>query len=55
MQISELQDKKIAILGFGLEGQSTLKFLLKNGVSKENITLLDQKDIADNQGVEAVT
>ncbi len=55
MQISELQDKKIAILGFGLEGQSTLKFLLNNGINKEVITLLDQNDISDSSWVETVT
>lgn len=45
MQISQLQGKKIAILGFGLEGQSTLKFLLAHDVKPEDISLLDQKDI----------
>ena len=40
MKIEDLQNKKIAILGFGLEGQSTLGFLQKQGI--ENITILDK-------------
>ncbi len=39
--ISELKDKKLAILGFGLEGQSTLKFILKHLPNKE-ITVIDK-------------
>jgi len=45
MQISQLQGKKIAILGFGLEGQSTLKFLLGHHIKPEDISILDQNDI----------
>lgn len=45
MQISQLQGKKIAILGFGLEGQSTLKFLLGHNIKPEDISILDQNDI----------
>jgi len=36
------QNKKIAILWCGREGKSTLHFLLKIGVSPENITILDE-------------
>ncbi len=43
MEINELQDKKIAILGFWLEGQSTLNFLLERWVKPESIAILDQK------------
>ena len=42
MKIEDLHDKKIAILGFGLEGQSTLRFLQKQGI--EDITILDKSD-----------
>ena len=55
MQISELQGKKIAILGFGLEGQSTLNFLLKNGIGADMITLLDQNKVSDKSGAEIVS
>lgn len=55
MQINELQDKKIAILGFGLEWQSTLNFLLENWVNKQNITLLDKSEISNNSWVEIVS
>ncbi|MFZ2150636.1 MAG: UDP-N-acetylmuramoyl-L-alanine--D-glutamate ligase [Candidatus Absconditicoccaceae bacterium] len=41
MKISDLSDKKIAILGFGLEGKSSLNFLLKNNINPSNITILD--------------
>lgn len=43
MKLSELKHKKIAILGFGKEGQSTLRFLQKQGI--EDITILDAKTI----------
>lgn len=33
--------KKIAILGFGLEGKSTLNFLLNQHFAFEEITVLD--------------
>ena len=33
--------KKIAILGFGREGRSTLQFLRKRGVDIRSITILD--------------
>ncbi|MDD4530981.1 MAG: UDP-N-acetylmuramoyl-L-alanine--D-glutamate ligase, partial [Candidatus Gracilibacteria bacterium] len=41
MKIEDLKGKKIAILGFGKEGKSTLDFLLKNGVNTKDITVLD--------------
>ena len=33
---------KIALIGFGVEGQSTLKYLLKHNVSDQNIVIFDQ-------------
>ncbi len=42
MLISELKNQKIAIIGFGKEGKSTLDFLLKVWVPSGNITILDQ-------------
>ncbi|MBL8030028.1 MAG: UDP-N-acetylmuramoyl-L-alanine--D-glutamate ligase [Candidatus Doudnabacteria bacterium] len=32
MEIKDLKDKLVAVLGFGLEGQATTKYLLKHGV-----------------------
>jgi UDP-N-acetylmuramoylalanine--D-glutamate ligase len=43
MKISELKDKKIAILWFWKEGQSTLRFLQKEGIS--DITILDKNEV----------
>lgn len=40
--ITELNDKRVAILGFGLEGISLCEYLLKHGVKA---TLLDQKEV----------
>lgn len=45
MKISELQNKKIAILWFALEWKSSLNFLLTNGIKKSDITILDQKEL----------
>jgi UDP-N-acetylmuramoylalanine--D-glutamate ligase len=42
MEFPELVDKKIAILGYGREGKSTLAFLLKHGVREDQITILDK-------------
>ncbi|MCP4523505.1 MAG: UDP-N-acetylmuramoyl-L-alanine--D-glutamate ligase [Candidatus Gracilibacteria bacterium] len=48
MRISELRLKqKVAILGFGKEGKSTLNFLLKLGLSIHQITIIDQNIITD--------
>ena len=44
--ISYLTNKKIAILGFGLEGKSTLRFLLKY-LPNQNITILDGSNNVD--------
>jgi UDP-N-acetylmuramoylalanine--D-glutamate ligase len=33
---------KIALIGFGVEGQSTLKYLLKHNVLEQNIVIFDQ-------------
>ncbi len=41
MIISDLLDKKIAILWFGLEWKSSLNFLLKNHIDPSNLTILD--------------
>lgn len=46
MKIEELRDKKIAILGFGVEGQSTWRFLNHIFPGKK-IDVLDQKDGPD--------
>ena len=53
MKIDDFQNKKIAILGFGLEGQSTLKFLQKQGI--EDITILDKNNIIEDVGCKVVT
>ncbi len=45
MKIKELQNKKIAILWFWKEGQGSLRFLQKIGVT--DITVLDANPIAD--------
>ena len=41
MNFEKFQNKKIAILGSGREGKSSLKFLLKIGIPPSNITILD--------------
>jgi len=46
MKISELKNKKIAILGFGIEGQATLRFLKHHFPDKE-VGIVDQKDSPD--------
>lgn len=43
MKIEALKNKKIAILWFGKEGQSTLRFLWEQGI--EDVTILDSKII----------
>ena len=45
--IELLQNKKIAILGFGLEGKSTYNFIRKHLPNKE-LTIIDQKDISNS-------
>lgn len=45
--IELLQNKKIAILGFGLEGKSTYNFIRKHSPNKE-LTIIDQKDISNS-------
>lgn len=44
MNTTELKKKNIAILGFGLEGKSTLNFLLQQKINFQNITVLDIND-----------
>jgi len=41
ISFEKFQNKKIAILGYGREGKSSLQFLLKIGISPRNITILD--------------
>lgn len=45
MDLTSYQDKKIAILGFGREGKSTLQFLLRHGISPHHITILDKNQV----------
>lgn len=53
---SDLRDKNIAVLGFGREGKSTLKFLLDQKVSFRNITILDtNKDLDSPDEVQKIT
>lgn len=53
---SDLRDKNIAILGFGREGKSTLKFLIDQKVSFRNITILDtNKDLDSPEEVQKIT
>ncbi len=49
MKIEELRDKKILILGFGVEGQATLRFLKHFFPNKQEseIATADEKDGAD--------
>jgi len=47
MEISELSNKQIAILWFGLEWKSSLNFLLKNNINPWNITILDRQEIVN--------
>ncbi|MFA5747823.1 MAG: UDP-N-acetylmuramoyl-L-alanine--D-glutamate ligase [Candidatus Absconditabacterales bacterium] len=56
MLISKLKNKNIAILGFGLEGKSTLNFLKKQKINLKNITVLDiNKNIKTNIKVKKIT
>lgn len=47
MQFPEFIGKKIAILWYGREGKSTLNFLLKHGVDKNQITILDKNGVEE--------
>ena len=56
IDFTDLRDKNIAILGFGLEGKSTLRFLMDQKVSFRNITILDtNKDLDSPDEVQKVT
>lgn len=55
MKIKELKNKKIAILWFGKEWQSSLQFLIKNKISLENITLIDKNPIIENENIKKMT
>lgn len=52
---SKFQNKKIAVLGYGREGKSSLQFLLKIGVQPKNVTILDGakkiEGLAENFGI----
>ncbi len=53
--INKLKDKKIAILGFGREGQSTYHFIRKHLPNKK-LTILDKKEISiEDENVECIT
>lgn len=51
--LERFYNKKIAILGYGREGKSSLQFLLNNGIQPENITLLD-KEIPQELPIDAI-
>ncbi len=38
----EFEGKKILILGYGREGKSTFNFLLRHGVEKSQIVIMDR-------------
>ncbi len=42
MEIKDLKDKLVAVLGFGMEGRATAKYLLKHGVKP---VLFDEKNL----------
>lgn len=53
---ADLRNKNIAILGFGREGKSTLRFLIEQKVSFRNITILDtNKDLDSPDEVQKIT
>ncbi|MDD3144618.1 MAG: UDP-N-acetylmuramoyl-L-alanine--D-glutamate ligase [Candidatus Gracilibacteria bacterium] len=52
--LNTFKNKKIAILGYGLEGKSTLSFLMKLGVT--DITIFDKKNITEkNKDINYIT
>lgn len=54
MELGDLKDKKIAILGIGLENIFLGDFLIKNGI--KNVELRDQKDLLEiGEGLEDET
>jgi len=53
--IDFLQNKKIAILWYGVEWKSTLNFLLKNWLLKENITILDKNIIKNDLSIKVIS
>lgn len=56
IDFAQLKDKNIAILWFGLEGKSTLRFLMDHHIDFKNITILDaNKDLDSHEHVKAVT
>ncbi len=56
VDFADLRNKNIAILWFGREGKSTLKFLMDQKIHFSNITILDAKDDLDNpDAIHAIT
>lgn len=55
---SKIGTKRIVILGFGLEGQSTLRYLQKNGVENKIVIADQNNEITDHsltQGLASIT
>jgi UDP-N-acetylmuramoylalanine--D-glutamate ligase len=50
MTLDDLKDKKIAILGFGLEGTATFEFLRKHGLGSTILDRADRKAIEEKIG-----
>ena len=44
--IEKLKDKNICILGFGMEGMSTYKFIRRH-LPDKFLTIIDKKDVSD--------
>jgi len=56
MKLEDLKDKNIAILGFGLEGKSTLNFLMNQNVQFKSLTILDvNKNLQTSSLVKSVS
>lgn len=56
MKIKDLENKKIAILGFWAEWKSTLTFLKKIWIQEEKITILDKEsDFSDGINMSKIT
>ena len=44
--VERLRDKKICILGFGMEGRSTYNFIRRH-LPNQHITIIDKKDVRE--------
>lgn len=55
--LDKLKNSKIAILWFWIEGKSSLRFLLKNWIKSENITVLDKNniDLSEFKNIKLIT